>query len=127
MAMLQLEQGDTASALTEMDLAVQLQPNDPVMRYNYATALIRARRDGDAATQLKKSIAADPFYAQPHMLLARMADVEDYREDAVQEYQLFLALAARSDPQVALAKTRLAALTSTVATAPASAPPASKP
>jgi Flp pilus assembly protein TadD len=127
MAMLQLQQGDTTSALTEMDLAVQLQPNDPVLRYGYATALIRARRDGDAATQLKKSIAADSFYAQPHLLLARMADIEEYKEDAVNEYQLFLALAARSDPQVALARTRLAALMSTVATAPASAPPASKP
>jgi tetratricopeptide (TPR) repeat protein len=110
MASLQLEQGDTASAITEMELAVQLQPDDPVLRYDYAMTLVRARRDGEAATQLGKSIAADSFYAPPHMLLARMADVEQYTEDAVKEYQLFLSLAARSDPQVALAKTRLAAL-----------------
>jgi cytochrome c-type biogenesis protein CcmH/NrfG len=101
---------------------VQLQPNDPVMLYNYATTLIRARRDAEAATQLGKSVAADSFYAPPHMLLARMADVEQYTDDAVKEYQQFLSLAARSDPQVALAKTRLAALTATVAAAPASAP-----
>jgi Tfp pilus assembly protein PilF len=122
MAMLQLAQGDTASALTEMDLAVQLQPNDPSLLYNYAIALIRARRDGEAATQLKKSIAADPYYAQPHMLLARMADLEQYTDDAVQEYQTFLALAPKSDPQTALAKTRLAELTSTVASTPVAAP-----
>jgi Tfp pilus assembly protein PilF len=122
MASLQLALGDTASAITEMELAVQLQPNDPVLLYNYATTLVRARRDGEAATQLGKSIAADSFYAQPHMLLARMADVEQYTEDAVKEYQQFLSLAARSDPQVALARTRLAALTAAVAEAPASAP-----
>jgi Tfp pilus assembly protein PilF len=127
MASLQLASGDTANAITEMELAVQLQPNDPVLLYNYATTLVRARRDAEAATQLGKSVAADSFYSQPHMLLARMADVEQYTDEAVKEYQIFLSLAARSDPQVALAKTRLAALTATVATAPASAPAATKP
>ena len=122
MASLQLASGDTASAISEMELAVQLQPNDPVLLYDYAAALIRARRDGEAATQLGKSVAADSFFAQPHMLLGRMADVEQYTEEAVKEYQQFLALAARSDPQLPLAKTRLAALTAAVAAAPASAP-----
>ncbi len=124
MAAMQLEQGDTASAVGEMEFAVQLQPNDAALLYNYGLALIRARRDGEAATQLGKSVAADPYYAQPHMLLARMADVEDYKDDAVREYQTFLSLAARADPQVSLAKTRLAALTSTVAAAPAATPAA---
>ena len=103
MASLQLASGDTANAITEMELAVQLQPNDPVLLYNYATTLVRARRDAEAATELGKSVAADSFYAQPHMLLARMADVEQYTDEAVKEYQIFLSLAARSDPQVALA------------------------
>jgi tetratricopeptide (TPR) repeat protein len=127
MASLQLAQGDTVNAIAEMELAVQLQPNDPVLLYSYATTLIRAGRDGDAATQLEKSVAADSFYAQPHMLLARMADVEQYTDEAVKEYRQFLSLAARTDPQVPLAKQRLAALTATVAAAPASAPAAAKP
>lgn len=122
LAMLQLAQGDTTSALTEMDLAVQLQPNDPVLRYNYATVLIRARRDGEAATQLTKAIAADPFYPAPHFLLARIADVEQYTEDAVKEYQQYISLTTKTDPQVAAAQTRLTALTSTVATTPAAPP-----
>jgi len=121
-ASLQLEAGDTTSAITEMELAVQLQPNDPVLLYKYAIILVRAKRDGEAAAQLGKSAAADSFYAQPHMLLARMADIEQYTDEAVKEYQQFLSLAARSDPQVSLAKTRLAALTAQVASAPASAP-----
>jgi tetratricopeptide (TPR) repeat protein len=122
LAMLQLAQGDTTSALTEMDLAVQLQPNDPVLHYNYATVLIRAGRDGEAATQLTKAIAADPFYPAPHFLMARIADVEQYTDDAVKEYQQYLALTSKADPQVSAAQTRLTALTSTVATAPVPAP-----
>jgi predicted Zn-dependent protease len=101
-----------------MDLAVQLQPNDPALLYNYATALIRAGRDGEAATQLTKAIAADPFYSAPHLLLARMADVEQYTDDAVKEYQEYLAIAPKTDPDVAMARTRLTALTSTVAAKP---------
>ena len=127
MAAMQLAQGDTGSAVGEMELAVQLQPNNAALLYDYGLALIRAQRDGDAATQLGKSVAADPYYAQPHMLLARMADVEDYKDDAVKEYQTFVAMAARADPQLPLAKTRLAALTATVAAAPAGAPAAAKP
>jgi tetratricopeptide (TPR) repeat protein len=119
MAVLQLTQGDTTAALTEMDLAAQLQPNDPVLRYSYALVLIRAGKDGEAATQLTKAIAADPYYAAPHLLLARMADVEQYTDDAVSEYQRYIAMAPKSDPALKSAQERLTTLTAMVATAPA--------
>jgi tetratricopeptide (TPR) repeat protein len=122
MAMLQLAQGDTTSALTEMDLAIQLQPNDPALRYTYAIALVQSRRDADAATQLMKSIAVDPYYAAPRLLLARMADVEQYTDEAVKEYSEYLALAPKSDPQAAVARSRLTALQATVASSSAPVP-----
>ncbi|HMI58396.1 MAG TPA: tetratricopeptide repeat protein, partial [Gemmatimonadaceae bacterium] len=125
MAMLQLAQGDTTSALTELDLAVQLQPNDPALRYGYAVALIQSRRDADAVTQLMKSIAADPFYPAPRLLLARIADAEQYTEDAVREYSEFVALAPKADPQVAAVRSRLTALQATVASS--ATPATSKP
>jgi tetratricopeptide (TPR) repeat protein len=125
MAMLQLAQGDTASALTEMDLAIQLEPNDPALRYGYAVALIQSRRDADAATQLMKSIAVDPYYAAPRLLLARIADAEQYTDEAVKEYSEYVALAPKSDPQAAAARTRLTALQATAASS--SAPEPSKP
>jgi tetratricopeptide (TPR) repeat protein len=118
LAQLQLKQGDTAAAVTEMDLAVQLQPNDPALRYGYAVVLVQSGRDADAVTQLMKSIAADQYYAAPRLLLARISDVEQYTEEAVKGYQEYVALAPRSDPQLATVKTRLVALTSTVAAAP---------
>ena len=119
LAQLQLTQGDTAAAVTEMDLAVQLQPNDPALRYGYAVVLVQVGRDADAVQQLMKSIAADQYYAAPRLLLARISDVEQYTEEAVKGYQDYVALAPRSDPQLATVKTRLVALTSTVATTPA--------
>jgi predicted Zn-dependent protease len=123
LAALSVARGDTANALLEMDLAVQLQPLDPVLRYDYAKMLVMTHRDGDAAAHLMKSIAADPYYAAPHMLLARIADVEQYNDDAVREYQQFTELAAKSDPQVPIARERLSALTSKVASASAPATP----
>ena len=119
MAMLQLAQGDTTAAVSEMDLAVQLQPNDPALHYDYALVLIKARRDGDAANQLKKAIEADAFYAAPHFLLARISDVEDYTDEAVSEYKSYISLAPAAEAKVAFARDRLTKLSATVASAPA--------
>lgn len=119
LAQLQLAQGDTGTAVSEMELAVQLQPNDPMLRYGYALILVKAKRDGDAAGQLLKAIAVDPYYAAPHLMLARMADIEDYTDDAVSEYQRYITLAAKSDPELPTARDRLAKLSATVAAAPA--------
>jgi tetratricopeptide (TPR) repeat protein len=116
LAQLDVAKGDTANALLEMDLAVELQPNDAVLRYGYAKMLVTAHRDGDAAAQLMKSIAADPYYPAPHMLLARIADLEQYTDDAVHEYQQYVALSPTLDPQLALAQQRLAVLTKAATT-----------
>lgn len=125
MAHLQLVAGDTAGAVTELDLAVQLQPNDASLRYSYALALVAARHDGDAATQLLKAASLDPYYAAPHLLLARIADAEKYTDDAVTEYQRYTAIASKRDPDLPVARARLAKLSEVVVTAtPAPAPAA---
>jgi tetratricopeptide (TPR) repeat protein len=109
-------QGDTATAVSEMFTAVQIEPNDPALRYGYAVMLVDAKRDAEAAEQLRKAIALDPYYAAPYLLMASIADVEEYTEDAAAEYQRYVSFAARSSPDLAYAKGRLATLTSTVAT-----------
>ena len=88
-------------------------------RYEYAVALVTAGHDAAAAAQLKSAIAADPYFAAPHLLLARIADVEQYAQDAVGEYQQYAALAPRSDPQLSYVKGRIAALTPAVSSASA--------
>ncbi len=115
LAQLQIANGDSTAALTEMDLAIQLEPNDPAMHYHYANVLVRARRDADAANHLRLAIATDSLYAAPHLLLARIAEVEQYDEQAIAEYTRFTALASRTDPQYAFAKDRLSKSNSAVA------------
>jgi len=118
LAQLDLARHDTAGALTEMDLAVQLNPDDPVVRYSYAEILVHAKRDGDAAVQLRKAIALDPYYGAPHLLLALIADVEQYTDDAISEYTAYVAVASKKDQQLLVAKGRLRELTATVASNP---------
>lgn len=115
LAQLELEKGDTTSALSEMDLAVQLEPGDPALRYRYAEVLVHSRRDAEAAQQLRASIALDAYYGSPHLLLATIGDLEDYATDAIDEYQRYVALAARNDPQLPHVKMRLAKLSASVA------------
>lgn len=117
LAQLALAKGDTTTALTELDLVVQLQPNDVVARYEYAVALVGTGHDAAAAAQLKRAIAADPYFAAPHLLLARIADVEKYAQDAIGEYQQYVAFAPRSDPNLPFVKGRLSALATAVSSA----------
>jgi tetratricopeptide (TPR) repeat protein len=111
LAGLELELGDTTNALTDIDLAVQLEPRDPALRYRYAKVLVSARRDAEAAQQLIRAIALDPYYGSPRLMLAMMSDVESYTDDAIAEYKAYIALAARSEPQLPRIKARLAKLT----------------
>jgi tetratricopeptide (TPR) repeat protein len=115
LSQLQLAAGDTVSAMTEMNLAVQIVPDDPVLHYEYALALVQTRHDAQASDQLRKAIAADSFYAAPHLLLAVIAGVEQYDEQALDEYQRFVALAARTDTQEKYAKDQIAKLSSKMA------------
>ena len=64
----------------------------------------------------RKAIAADPWYGAPRLLLARIADVEQYTDEAIDEYRKYLAIASRTDYQYLVTKDRLSKLTSTVAT-----------
>jgi Tfp pilus assembly protein PilF len=77
--------------------------------------LLNARHDADAAQQLRKAITLDPYYGPPHLLLATIGDFENYTSDAIVEYQSYVALAARSDPQLPRVKARLAKLTASMA------------
>lgn len=119
LAFLDLARHDTAGAIAEMDLAVQLNPNDPVLRYHDAKVLIYARRDAEAAVELRRSIALDPYYSAPRLMLALLADVEQYPDAAISEYRGYVAVASRTDQQLKVAQTRLKELTATVASNPA--------
>ncbi len=111
LAQLALAAGDTASALSEMALAVELAPSDAALRYDYGVLLARSgARAAEAAAELKRAAELEPYYAAPHFILGVMHDGSDLRDEALEHYRAFLERAARDDPQRARAAGRLAEL-----------------
>jgi tetratricopeptide (TPR) repeat protein len=75
---LYLDKGDTPAAQAAFEKAVKLDPNDPAARLGLARALVAASykgsvRFGDAETELRKALAADPTLPGAHALLAELA------------------------------------------------------
>jgi len=101
--------GDTAAALTELGLAVELERTTrPPLYHGYVLRV--ARHYVDAAAELRRSIQLEPYYAQPHVQLALLARAEGNKAAAVDHYRRFLELAARRDPDRAAVVRALSAL-----------------
>lgn len=107
---LALEAKDTTTALSEMELVVQLESNDPATQYLYGYALAGAGRSAEAEAHLRKAIELDAVYSPPHLALAGVLERLKRPGDAAAEYTAFLARAARTDNRRGAASARLAAL-----------------
>jgi hypothetical protein len=110
--------GDTAAALSEIALAVQLAENDPTLHYRYGYTLVLAGQYADAETELRAAIALDPDYAAPYQILGRILDSRDDLSGAITEYEAFLARAAHNDRQYRWTRERIAFLRSKLTEAP---------
>ena len=99
LAYLGLDGGDTSAVSNEMDLAVQIKPDDPGIRFAYGYALGSLNRLKEAEPQLRKAIELDPDFAAPHFVLADVLQATGRRADAIKEFQAFLTLAATNDPR----------------------------
>ncbi|HVH69414.1 MAG TPA: tetratricopeptide repeat protein [Gemmatimonadales bacterium] len=105
-----LAAGDTAGALSELDLAVQLKGDDPWVRATYGITLAQTNRSAAAVEQLRKAIELEPFYPGPYYILGRVEEVAGKSADAAEGYRGYLAHASSQDARVADAKQRLAAV-----------------
>jgi tetratricopeptide (TPR) repeat protein len=108
MSALALAGGDTATALAEMDLAVQIATTDPSLRMQNAVLLAGARRYQEAMAELKKAVELDPDYAAPYLLMAKMYDGSGMVDDAAASYRAFADHASRGEPQLEAVQQRLA-------------------
>jgi tetratricopeptide (TPR) repeat protein len=99
LAYLALEGGDTAIVMNEMDLAVQISPNDAGIRYQYGYALGSLNKLKEAEVQLKKAIELDPDFAAPHFVLADVFQAQTRKAEALKEFRTFLSLASLRDPR----------------------------
>ncbi|HEX9130261.1 MAG TPA: hypothetical protein VF850_13955 [Gemmatimonadaceae bacterium] len=99
LAYLGLEMGDTTTVINEMDLAVQIKPDDAGIRYQYGYALGTLSKLKEAEVQLKKAIEIDPDFAAPHFVLGDVYQATRRRPEALKEFEAFLALSAANDPR----------------------------
>lgn len=101
---------DTATAVSELERAIEIQGDDYSARLFFG--MVRAARGEyePATEQLRRAVAVEPWVAHPHFLLADVRQKAGDRDGAAAEYRRFLSLAARNDPSMAIAQQRLTAL-----------------
>lgn len=87
--------GDSATAIQELELAVQLRPGDAHLRYRLGRALHEARRPADAMTQLEEATKIEPYYALPWFYLGLACEALEQKDKAIEAYDLFLARSAK--------------------------------
>lgn len=105
---LALDQHDTTTALSELDLAMQLRPDDGLVRDQYGYALYEAGKTGAAIEQLKKALELEPYFALPWKHLGDAYLRAGRAADASHAYRSFLSMARREDPLRAEAQKHLA-------------------
>lgn len=110
LAVLALAAGDTVTALSEMDLAVQIKGDEPALRMSYGHILALAKRYDQAVEHLRKAIELEPLYATPYVVLAAVVEARGKPAEALGHYRTFLEHASRSDPNLERAQRRLADL-----------------
>ena len=112
LAALSLKTGDTATALSEYQLAVELNNDDAALRTEYATVLVMLGKHAEAEPHLLRAIELEPWYARSYAVLANAYEGLGKTAEAVERYNKFLALAQQNHELRPLAQARLTALSS---------------
>ena len=111
LATLALASGDTATAITEYALAVDIAPDNVVARMGHGAALIAAGRPREAAVAFEAAIGLEPYYADARLNLAIAHEGSGDLARAVYAYEDYLERAPRRAIEgVTLARARHAAV-----------------
>ena len=112
LARLALATGDSATALKEYDLAVQLAPHRADLHYVYGVLLMTRQSFEQAADQFRLALEADPYFVKPYLPLAYLREGEGKDSLAIAYYTQFIALAPtafvrqREDARVRLSEVK---------------------
>ena len=105
LGMIALQRGDTASALSELAVAIEVQANEPLLRLFYGYLLSTLRRYAEGETQLVRAIELEPEYARSYQLLGQLYEAQQRRAEAIARYEAYLARAPRADaPRAEIAR-----------------------
>jgi tetratricopeptide (TPR) repeat protein len=97
LGLLALQLGDTATGVSELQLAVEIKGDDPMLRLFYGYLLAYLKRHAEAEAQFRKAIELEPYYARSYQLLAQVYDAQQKRLEAIAHYEAYLARAALRD------------------------------
>ncbi|HEX8905725.1 MAG TPA: tetratricopeptide repeat protein, partial [Longimicrobiaceae bacterium] len=90
LSQLAMDAGDSATAQSEMALAVELAPAEADLRYEHGILLLQANHVVEGAAELQKAAELDPFYAAPHWILAAVHDQSGMSAEALEHYRAYL-------------------------------------
>ena len=110
LGLLSLGAKDTTTAVSELDLAVQIAGNEPYVRYVYGYTLAAVGKRPEALTQINKAIELDPYYALPYITLAEIQEKNGDHAAARTAYQAYLKHASKQDPQRADVEAKVLAI-----------------
>jgi tetratricopeptide (TPR) repeat protein len=79
------------TAATEYGLAVELKPENGVMRYDYGEALVRLQRFDEAEPQLREAIRLEPYWAAPYFQLGLSLEGQEKFTEAAAAFKDFIA------------------------------------
>ncbi len=105
-----LSAGDTATALSEMDLAAQIKDDDPGLQATYETVLAQTGHIPEAEQHLHRAVELDPYYANSYYVLGRVDEFAGKAADAVGDYRAYLGHTRAQDPRITDVQRRLAGL-----------------
>jgi tetratricopeptide (TPR) repeat protein len=118
LGLLALGMHDTTTALTELELAVQIAGDEPFLHYLYGWALGAAGKYQESSEQLKKAVELEPYFALPQVTLGQVYEQLHDGKNAQAAYTAYLARASQTAPQRQLATTRLREVTDILESAP---------
>ena len=97
------ERGDWPEAARQLDLGVEMAPDNPVMRLNLGTALIRTGDAPAALAQLEAAVSLDPGFALAHFRIGTLFERSGRDAEAIERYTA----AVSSDASLSAAHLRL--------------------
>lgn len=95
LARLALRSRDAAEALEHLAQAVEIAPDDAVMHFEYANALMAANRGADAIPHYQQVVAMEPYFADTYFRLGVALQNAGQREGALAAYRAYLERAPR--------------------------------
>jgi len=88
---------DTTTALDELDMAIQLEGRDPILRLYRGVVLHTSGHQPEAEVDFRTAIELDPYYAAPYYWLAVSCQTRGDTASAIGRFREYLSRAARED------------------------------